>query len=450
MLVNKDPYIIKEEISKRLKSKRNFKQFKNSINLRIENFGAISESDMKIGKINVIGGQNSSGKSTASKLLYCFLKYNSNNRQEYAYKFVIDSIRRLSSIMNRTLSSELNEEDRRLLREIYHRLRFKDNDIFYTLEFYEKLKDIAYSNEFTSNKSSMNLIRIFEEFDKIDELINIIEEDGQSLFNLIIEDLFESEFPSKMNGLVQFYGTSSDENFKFVSNFSMNEGFYKKGDLFINDVFYIDSVSLLDLNQVNGLFNTDHVQSLLKAIDSKAQKRDPFANIKNPNIKGLQKKIDSLINGKFEYDKSELKYYDDNGSECFMTNTASGIKQIGIIRLLLKYHRLKEDSFLIIDEPEVNLHPEWQLKFAKILVMLAKNLNIHIYINTHSPMFIEAMSLFSEDEGLLDDINVYLTDKNNDGFRFNKINPKDMGAVYENLSRPYDDLDEIKSNLLFK
>lgn len=39
---------------------------------------------------------------------------------------------------------------------------------------------------------------------------------------------------------------------------------------------------------------------------------------------------------------------------------------------------------------------------------------------------------------------------NSPKFTFEKIDPKDMGAVYENLSRPYDDLDKLKSEILFK
>ena len=42
-----------------------------------------------------------------------------------------------------------------------------------------------------------------------------------------------------------------------------------------------------------------------------------------------------------------------------MGNTASGIKQIGVVQLLLSNRKLQENSVLIIDEPEVNLHPEW-------------------------------------------------------------------------------------------
>ena len=44
------------------------------VNLEIKDLGVINNANININKINVVGGINNSGKSTASKLLYCFLK----------------------------------------------------------------------------------------------------------------------------------------------------------------------------------------------------------------------------------------------------------------------------------------------------------------------------------------------------------------------------------------
>lgn len=45
-----------------------------NLNLKINNVRSINKADINISKINVVGGVNSSGKTTVSKLLYCFLK----------------------------------------------------------------------------------------------------------------------------------------------------------------------------------------------------------------------------------------------------------------------------------------------------------------------------------------------------------------------------------------
>ena len=138
-------------------------------------------------------------------------------------------------------------------------------------------------------------------------------------------------------------------------------------------------------------------------------------------------------------------------NDCLDLQVSAGIKEIGIIEILLENNKLKENSFLIIDEPEACLHPEWEVKFAEILVLLAKELNIHIYLNSHSPMFIEAISLYSQYYGLFKDTSFYLTQKQENGkYNFKKINPKNMGEVYENLTRPYDELDKLKAKILFK
>ena len=65
-------------------------------------------------------------------------------------------------------------------------------------------------------------------------------------------------------------------------------------------------------------------------------------------------------------------------------------------------------------------------------------------------MFIEAISLYAQYYGLLDETNFYLTENIDDKFNFKKINPKNMGEVYENLTKPYDELDKLKAEILFK
>ena len=267
------------------------------LNLRINDFGEINETDINIKKINVVGGVNSSGKSTISKILYCYLK------------------------------SEIDDES-------------------------------------------------------LDYLL-----DSEGLSNL------------------------DDSNISFESNFTPSE------------IFYIDNISVLDLKDLD-ILRVDHIIHLKEALEEE----------NTQNSSDILSKIQDIIN-----------------NDCKDSQISAGIKEIGIIQLLLQNSKLKEDSFLIIDEPESSLHPEWEIKYAEILVLLAKELNIHIYLNSHSAMFIEAISLYSQYYDLLNETNFYLTEKQANGkYNFKKINPKNMGEVYENLTRPYDELDKLKAKILFK
>lgn len=189
-----------------------------------------------------------------------------------------------------------------------------------------------------------------------------------------------------------------------------------------SEIFYIESISMLDLKDLD-ILRVDHINSIKEALESDDNTNFP---------EDIFDKIQNIIK-----------------TDCSKMDSA-GIKEISIIQILLQNNKLKENSFLIIDEPEANLHPSWQIKYAEILVLLVKDLNIHIYLNSHSPMFIEAISLYAQYYDLLDQTNFYLTQDCDDKFDFRKINPKNMGLVYENLTKPYDELDKLKAKILFK
>lgn len=66
-------------------------------------------------------------------------------------------------------------------------------------------------------------------------------------------------------------------------------------------------------------------------------------------------------------------------------NASSSIKQLAPLLLYLR-HRAQPNDLLIIDEPEMNLHPESQAKLLEALGILV-NLGVHVLLTTHSPYF---------------------------------------------------------------
>lgn len=77
-----------------------------------------------------------------------------------------------------------------------------------------------------------------------------------------------------------------------------------------------------------------------------------------------------------------------------------GLKTFIIIKTLLETGALRENGVLILDEPEIHLHPKWQLLFAEIIVLLHKEFGMYTLINTHSPYFIEAIEVYSKKYGI--------------------------------------------------
>ena len=69
-----------------------------------------------------------------------------------------------------------------------------------------------------------------------------------------------------------------------------------------------------------------------------------------------------------------------------------------------------EEKIIIIDEPEIHLHPEWQIKFAELIVLLQKEFGMHILLTTHSPYFLKAIQVYSKKYEISDKCKYYMSE----------------------------------------
>jgi predicted ATPase len=85
--------------------------------------------------------------------------------------------------------------------------------------------------------------------------------------------------------------------------------------------------------------------------------------------------------------------FEDNGKQMSIEDLSSGEKQI-VFRggFLLKDQGNNTGSIIIIDEPELSLHPQWQLKILDFYKMLCTNREgkqtSQLFIATHSPFIL--------------------------------------------------------------
>ncbi len=114
-----------------------------------------------------------------------------------------------------------------------------------------------------------------------------------------------------------------------------------------------------------------------------------------------------IIDGEIEYDKDKSKYFyrDKEGFKYDLTMTAEGVKQLGIIPLLIKTGKIKKGTVLFLDEPDNNLNPLIIRKFVYALFELA-SAGVQIFITTHNHLLSQYISLFTEykdlDENFID------------------------------------------------
>ena len=116
-----------------------------------------------------------------------------------------------------------------------------------------------------------------------------------------------------------------------------------------------------------------------------------------------------------------------SNQEIELENLSTGIKALAIILKLIENHDISDNSMIVLDEPEIHLHPKWQIIFAEMLVLIQKEFNLNIVLTSHSPYFISAIEAYSAKYEIANKCKYYLSD----------LNEENM-AVFEDVTRDTD------------
>ena len=165
-------------------------------------------------------------------------------------------------------------------------------------------------------------------------------------------------------------------------------------------------------------------------------------------------KLENIIEGKIKVLKNEdfgLSYfvYHNRNVELPLEKSSSMVNQLTLLYLYFKYwYKNKRKNFLIIDEPEMNLHPKKKVKLMEFLIDFAsKN---KLLITTHSHIMAKTIINYIE---LLD-----LKNKNKDKYKkilkeFDLIDinlkSEEIGIYYFNGNAIIPYKDDDRSNIHF-
>ena len=172
-----------------------------------------------------------------------------------------------------------------------------------------------------------------------------------------------------------------------------------------------------DINKLVGLLEKKgKIQSsdLLNVFNFKRKYTEPMNKVfeklfslnLEKNIEGhyinLVQELQEIIGGKIKLRSLEgiglTEFYfkiDSVDEPLPMYLASSSVNQLTLLYLYLKYWASEKDNFLMIDEPEVNLHPENQIKLLNILIQFIQNeTGNKVLITTHSSILANAINNF--------------------------------------------------------
>jgi predicted ATP-dependent endonuclease of OLD family len=140
--------------------------------------------------------------------------------------------------------------------------------------------------------------------------------------------------------------------------------------------------------------------------------------------------------------KNPFLYKRSDGSEFDLMECATGLKSFAILQILYKNGFLGKDTLLIIDEPEAHLHPQWVVEYARLVVMLNKNLGVNFLIASHHPEMISAIRYISEKEGNQNVVNFYLAEKKKNIYKYDYLDlGLDIEPIFKSFNLAYERLD---------
>lgn len=87
-----------------------------------------------------------------------------------------------------------------------------------------------------------------------------------------------------------------------------------------------------------------------------------------------------LVNGKIRYVNEQMSQ-----APLPMESVSSGLKIFLILQDLVRNGTLRNHGTIIMDEPEIHLHSAWQVVLAEVIVLLQRELGLHVLLMSHGP-----------------------------------------------------------------
>ena len=165
-------------------------------------------------------------------------------------------------------------------------------------------------------------------------------------------------------------------------------------------------------------------------------------NVPSEQYLNYVKNVRNTIGGKLYYDQvsRSIQLAKENDKNIIDINIASGIKGLGLIDILFSENILNDKTLLIIDEPEVHLHPQWEIEYARIIVELSQ-LGIPIIISTHSAYMLQAIPYYVNKFKTNDITKFYFGEKLPNETKTSFIDvTNDLEVIFKAIAKPMQEL----------
>ena len=422
---------------------------------QIEQYHSIGKADIAINGITVLAGVNGAGKSTLARWLYYIVNisyiYDTNRFEEFQQNLG-NEIRQYATAKKEFAESNdevdiLSKAKKSILDIKYNGIETADEVlniyIAATKQFCEELKKVLPTMSQNALTRISNFLHIERNFDGSDNTLieQFLEErtkkgtSEKETFLLAIKKRPIDKFFEKTKKT--YHETDRPNSISFQEDGVEIITDKKIGSLLgLDDAIYIDTPMALSVTD-----STNHFWNELLFM---LKNQDENIDISR-EAKKMLKRITLITGGevvekKDVFGQDELFYTRKSDNLTIkLENAATGIKTFAYIEQLLQKGYLTNRTVLIIDEPEAHLHPQWIVEFARLLVLLNKEIGLKIMVASHDPDMVSAIRYVSEAEGTLDNTNFYIAEQNGNSQTYTyKDLGNDIEPIFVSFNKSYE------------
>jgi len=366
--------------------------------IQVKNLGILDQAEFELGDLTIICGGNNTGKTYATYALFGFL---STWRSLFVIKIDDNKIEQLlaDGVINFEIQEYVRQANQIITQACNDYVKFlpqvfaASSDRFKEASF-QTIVDTETINLKPVFERTTHVVRpairdddselflIKKKADSTELVVTLLVEkenikistDALKFFiaNALKEIIFEPLFPRPFIASAERTGAAIF--LRKELNFDTNpHSFEKPGDK-IALLFALPIKSNIDFTRNLEIFN----------------KKRSFIAENHPQILN---DFSDIIGGNYNITSNGELYYTPKGNKQIKLSIdewSSAVRSLLLIGFYLK-HEAKPGDLLMIDEPELNLHPENQRRVARLLARLV-NIGIKVFVTTHSDYIIKELN----------------------------------------------------------
>lgn len=449
--------------------------------LEIHNIARVSEANIDLSGIAVVTGGNATGKSTLCRAVMTLCSVSSRlamllqmERVKSIFEVLQESVRKYGGELLQTRDVFPNAKSNSWISWLSKSWWGLSENLVSWLQTAKKNPSeppelMAFPNDFEMSDKFSDAIK-----DARPKIVGILDRPDLEYVRYVCEKAFRRAFRSQMqplhrDGVISSVSLKADGKTLIEICFRGSEvvDFTEMGRTVFPSVVYFEPVHLVDFigqKDFVGRGLTDRYTAGELCSCRTVSKAPPKnltleAESETKEVLAILSGIIKVIHGHLKDDDRQIRFSETIADAEYLIdvkNMASGMKTMAAIVRAFENGSIKRGtnerrgSLLIIDEPESNLHPEWQVKFAQFLVLVHKHLGVHLLLNTHSPYFLQAIKVFSSEDGV-QDCNFYEMVPEYEGRDENELIPlpianhselvnDEIKRVFQAMARPFHEL----------